>query len=234
MKPPAIPGLSESLTGLSPSEWRTILARLRRARLLAPEDPHQPGQLDTHPLFRDYFGAQLRNRLSEAWRECNQRLYDHYRALAPRLPESIREMEHGAAVFSGQLRLPGRLVARHTARSVSARIQHPTGQCLPAVKSARFLHKQPTPPSTSSPLFIFRVALLRRLLTSGLFAVSAGFESEGARQKKIMQQQFSFLANLSSSVFFPHDALERICHNADVKYKCTRSGDLVIEVASYA
>jgi hypothetical protein len=93
MKPPAIPGLSESLTGLSPSEWRTILARLRRARLLAPEDPHQPGQLDTHPLFRDYFGAQLRNRLSEAWRECNQRLYDHYRALAPRLPESIREME---------------------------------------------------------------------------------------------------------------------------------------------
>jgi hypothetical protein len=171
---------------------------------------------------------------SEAWRECNQRLYDHYRALAPRLPESIREMEHGAAVFSGHLRLPGRLVARHTARSVSARIQHPTGQCLPAVKSARFLHKQPTPPSTSSPLFIFRVALLRRLLTSGLFAVSAGFESEGVRQKKIMQQQFSFLANLSSSVFFPHDALERICHNADVKYKCTRSGDLVIEVASYA
>jgi hypothetical protein len=149
MKPPAIPGLSESLTGLSPSE-RTILARLRRARLLAPEDPHQPGQLDTHPLFRDYFGAQLRNRLSEAWRECNQRLYDHYRALAPRLPESIREMEHGAAVFSGHLRLPGRLVARHTARSVSARIQHPTGQFLPAVKSARFLHKQPTPPSTSS------------------------------------------------------------------------------------
>jgi hypothetical protein len=54
-------------------------------------------------------------------------------------------------------------------------------------------------------------------LTSGLFAVSAGFESEGARQKKIMQQQFSFLANLSSSVFFTHDALERICHNADVK-----------------
>jgi DNA repair protein RadC len=37
-------------------------------------------------------------------------------------------------------------------------------------------------------------------LTSGLFAVSAGFESEGPRQKKIMQQQFSFLANLSSTV----------------------------------
>ena len=35
LKPPAIPGLTESLTDLSPSEWRTILARLRRARLLA-------------------------------------------------------------------------------------------------------------------------------------------------------------------------------------------------------
>ena len=35
LKSPAIPGLTESLTDLSPSEWRTILARLRRARLLA-------------------------------------------------------------------------------------------------------------------------------------------------------------------------------------------------------
>ena len=39
LKPPAIRGLTESLTDLSPTEWRTILARLRRARLLAGEDP---------------------------------------------------------------------------------------------------------------------------------------------------------------------------------------------------
>jgi serine/threonine protein kinase/predicted ATPase len=93
LKSPAICGLTESLTGLSPSVWRTIVARLRRARLLAPEDPHQPGQLDTHPLVREYFGEQLRNRFSEAWRECNRRLYDHYRVLAPQLPDSFREME---------------------------------------------------------------------------------------------------------------------------------------------
>ena len=42
------------------SEWRTLLARLRRARLLAGEDPLQPGQLDAHPLVREYFGEQLR------------------------------------------------------------------------------------------------------------------------------------------------------------------------------
>jgi len=40
LKPPNIRGLTESLIDLSPIERRTILARLRRARLLAPEDPH--------------------------------------------------------------------------------------------------------------------------------------------------------------------------------------------------
>ena len=93
LKPPAIPGLTESLTDLSPTEWRTILARLRRARLLAGEDPHNPGHLDTHPLVREYFGEQLRSQQTEAWKECNRRLYHYYRTLAPQLPNSFREME---------------------------------------------------------------------------------------------------------------------------------------------
>ena len=93
LKPPAIPGLTESLTNLSPTEWRTILARLRRARLLAGEDPHHPGQLDTHPLVREYFGEQLRNQQTEAWKECNERLYEYYRTIAPQLPNDFREME---------------------------------------------------------------------------------------------------------------------------------------------
>ena len=93
LKPPAIPGLTESLTPLSPTQRRTILARLRRARLLAGEDPHSPGHLDTHPLVREYFGEQLRSQQTEGWKEGNRRLYHHYRALAPRLPGSVREME---------------------------------------------------------------------------------------------------------------------------------------------
>jgi hypothetical protein len=48
LKPPAIRGLTESLTDLSSTEWRMVFARLRRARLLAREDPHNPGHLDTH------------------------------------------------------------------------------------------------------------------------------------------------------------------------------------------
>jgi serine/threonine protein kinase/tetratricopeptide (TPR) repeat protein len=93
LKSPAIAGLTESLTGLSSSEWRVILSRLRRARLLVGEDPHNPGHLDAHPLVREYFGEQLRDRQVDAWKECNRRLYHYYRTLAPQLPNSFREME---------------------------------------------------------------------------------------------------------------------------------------------
>ena len=93
LKSPAIPGLTESLTNLRPTEWRTILAKLRRARLLAGEDPYNPGHLDTHPLVREYYGEQLRGQRSDAWKECNRRLYYYYRALAPQRPDSFREME---------------------------------------------------------------------------------------------------------------------------------------------
>src|SRR5271157_1969493 len=93
LKSPSIRGLTESLTNLSPAEWETILARLRRARLLAGEDPHYPGQLDTHPLVREYFGEQLRSEQTDAWKECNRRLFHYYRTLAPELPNSFREME---------------------------------------------------------------------------------------------------------------------------------------------
>src|SRR6201988_4795777 len=93
LKSPRIPGLTKSLIDLSPIEWQTILARLRRARLLAREDPHNPGQLDTHPLVREYFGEQLRSQQTDAWKECNSRLFHYYRTLAPQLPNRFREME---------------------------------------------------------------------------------------------------------------------------------------------
>ena len=93
LKSPSIPCLTESLTDLRSTEWQTILAKLRRARLLAGEDSHNPGPLDTHPLVREYFGEQLRSQLTDAWKECNRRLFHYYRTLAPQLPNSFREME---------------------------------------------------------------------------------------------------------------------------------------------
>ncbi|MBV8223875.1 MAG: serine/threonine-protein kinase PknK, partial [Verrucomicrobia bacterium] len=93
LKSPPISGLTESLTDLLPTEWQTILAKLRRARLLAPEDPHNPGHFDTHPLVREYFGEQLRRDQMDAWKECNRRLFHYYQTLAPQLPNSFREMK---------------------------------------------------------------------------------------------------------------------------------------------
>jgi predicted ATPase len=93
LKSPVIPGLTESLTNLGPHELRTILGGLRRARLLAGEDPHNRGHLDTHPLVREYYGEQLRGQRIDAWRECNRRLFNYYRTLVPQLPQSFREME---------------------------------------------------------------------------------------------------------------------------------------------
>jgi tetratricopeptide (TPR) repeat protein len=44
-------------------------------------------------LVREYFGEQLQSQRNEAWKECNHRLYNHYRTLAPYTPDSLREME---------------------------------------------------------------------------------------------------------------------------------------------
>jgi hypothetical protein len=93
LRPPAIGGLTDSLTNLSRNDWRAILAKLRRARLLAAEDPDNPGYLDTHPLVREFFGEQLRDQRIEAWKHCNWRLHHYYRTLVPDLPNSFREME---------------------------------------------------------------------------------------------------------------------------------------------
>jgi serine/threonine protein kinase/predicted ATPase len=93
LRPPVIRGLTETLNRLSPVEWRTIVAKLRRASLLGQEDPNNPRHLDAHPLVREYFGEQLRNERPKAWKESNKRLYHYYRALAPARPETFREME---------------------------------------------------------------------------------------------------------------------------------------------
>jgi serine/threonine protein kinase/tetratricopeptide (TPR) repeat protein len=93
LEPPAIPGLTESLLESSQTEWRAVLARLRRARLLSGEDPDNPGHIDAHPLIREHFGEQLLSQRIEAWKEGNRRLYQYYRTHAPQLPESFRAME---------------------------------------------------------------------------------------------------------------------------------------------
>jgi tetratricopeptide (TPR) repeat protein len=89
---PAIPKLTDALRDLTDATWRQTLAKLRRAGLLAREDPNDPDTLDAHPLVREHFGQQLRERFADAWREGNDRLYEHYKQAAPEFPDTLEEM----------------------------------------------------------------------------------------------------------------------------------------------
>ncbi len=90
---PGIPELTDGLTDLGRVEWARVVSRLRRARLLSQPDRKKSDSLDTHPLVREYFGEQLRRQFPHAWREGNNRLYEHFTAQAPPLPTSLEEME---------------------------------------------------------------------------------------------------------------------------------------------
>lgn len=89
---PAIPGLTDTLQGLSEIDWQRLLSKLRRAQLLAAPSPNQPGMLDTHPLVREHFGEQLKRTRPAAWREGNNRLYEHLTRAAQEFPETLKEM----------------------------------------------------------------------------------------------------------------------------------------------
>ena len=57
-KPPSIADLTKTLVELKSSDqWQRVLARLRKARLLAMADARDPDAYDIHPLVREYFGS---------------------------------------------------------------------------------------------------------------------------------------------------------------------------------
>ncbi len=92
-EPPPIPGLTDALKESSDAKWRQTLAKLRRARLLAEQDPNDPDTLDAHPLVREHVGQQLREEHAQAWREGSNRLYKHYKQVPEKeLPETLEEM----------------------------------------------------------------------------------------------------------------------------------------------
>jgi predicted ATPase len=90
---PVIPGLTEPISKLAKPQWRQLLSRLRRARLLAVPDPGRPEHLDTHPLIREHFGQKLEEENPDAWQEANSRLFEYYSNVAKQRPETVEEME---------------------------------------------------------------------------------------------------------------------------------------------
>ncbi|MGH8575192.1 MAG: hypothetical protein ACREX8_21870, partial [Gammaproteobacteria bacterium] len=89
-KAPAIPGLSEPLVGLAEDDWELGVSALRDAKLLTVN--REAGSsvlvtLDAHPLLREYFARQLRQRQPEAWRAAHRRLYEHLCATTKDKPQ---------------------------------------------------------------------------------------------------------------------------------------------------
>ena len=92
---PAIAGLTESLVGLSAAQWNITLNRLQECGLMSLAGTRRVGEgadgapIDAHPLVREYFAKQVRERQPEAWREGHRRLYELLKSSVPYWPEGL-------------------------------------------------------------------------------------------------------------------------------------------------
>lgn len=102
LQEPAIEGLTDRLSQLPKSKWKYVLRNLRNVGLLNREEPGDQGALDCHPLIREHFGEQLKQKNPDAWKEANSRLYEYYKTTSKEYPGTIEDMEPlYAAVLHG-------------------------------------------------------------------------------------------------------------------------------------
>jgi hypothetical protein len=97
---PIIPGLTEALVSLPDDEWFLALDHLQGLALINRESLSIPAArprpaasyaLDTHPLLREHFGAELREKHGAAWREGHRRLYAYLCATTRDKPDATLE-----------------------------------------------------------------------------------------------------------------------------------------------
>jgi tetratricopeptide (TPR) repeat protein len=89
---PTIPGLTDALQNVKGREWNQAVAKLRRIKLVGEASPNEPGTLDAHPLIREHFKQQLKRERPSAWREGNNRLYEHLKRTAEEFPDTVKGM----------------------------------------------------------------------------------------------------------------------------------------------
>ncbi|HRJ53985.1 MAG TPA: toll/interleukin-1 receptor domain-containing protein [Candidatus Thiothrix moscowensis] len=74
-------------------EWLEAIASLREEHHLLSQQSGG-GDLDCHPLIREYFGGQLQTQQPQAWQQAHERLYGYYKALPENpLPDTLEEMQ---------------------------------------------------------------------------------------------------------------------------------------------
>ncbi|MGV3617896.1 MAG: hypothetical protein ACO1SV_21430 [Fimbriimonas sp.] len=77
----SVQDLTEPLVGLDEEDWEFALSGLEEAKLLTV-NRNGAGELvslDAHPLIREYFARELREKNREAWETGHSRLFDHLR-----------------------------------------------------------------------------------------------------------------------------------------------------------
>jgi hypothetical protein len=82
---PVIDGLTEPLVGLDNDEWNLTLSNLVECGLISCRE--KESAIDCHPLIREYFAKQLRERNPHAWRGAHRRLYEYLRDNTPDKPQ---------------------------------------------------------------------------------------------------------------------------------------------------
>jgi tetratricopeptide (TPR) repeat protein len=88
-RPPAIPGLTDVLAGVSDPQWNLAVARLAECGLAVPDG----GALDAHPLVREHFGRRLCERSPEAWQAAHGRLFDHLKDSTEHRPDTLEGLQ---------------------------------------------------------------------------------------------------------------------------------------------
>ncbi len=69
------------------------IARLRELRLLAPHSRHTPNVLEAHPLIREHYAQQVRDRFPDLFREAHQRLYEHLCETTEHQPDTLEGLQ---------------------------------------------------------------------------------------------------------------------------------------------
>jgi tetratricopeptide (TPR) repeat protein len=76
------------------SNWKKMLAHLRKTSLLLEEKQIDEISYDTHPLIRRYFGKQLQTQNLSAWQQAHLVLFEHFKKVpATEQPDTLKELE---------------------------------------------------------------------------------------------------------------------------------------------
>jgi len=95
---PAIADLTEPLVGLDDEDWNLTLSLLADCGLISVQSDqssidNRQSSIDAHPLIREYFAKQLRDRNPETWRAAHRRLYEHLTGSTEHQPNTLEGLQ---------------------------------------------------------------------------------------------------------------------------------------------